>query len=153
MRKEKMVIYFLAASCLIALAFRFKPLESPATRGIVHTGDTTSFVPNKSGGWDIISSYLNQDTPDSVEFDLILVHGNTVSFGNDQLIGAIYNKAFLPKTDQNVQYDLYRNNNWSVRINANGQCYLKQSGGDALKPSSLVGNPYVLPVKVRYKNN
>jgi hypothetical protein len=119
----------------------------------IKMADTISFASNTSRGWSVLSSYLHQDTPDSVEFELILVQNKSITWATEQFIGTITNKAFLPKKIQKVSYDLYRGNTWSVTIATDGVCYLNQVKGEVLKTSSLPGSPFVLPVKVRYKNN
>lgn len=152
MRKEKLILSFIIVS-LIAMAFRVEKSPGSFIRSSISAGDTSSFIPNKGSGWDIISSYLNQDTPDSVDLELILRHNSSVTWSTDQFIGTITNKTFIPSSDQKSNYDLYRGNTWTIRVTASGQCFLSQLTGEFLKVSSLSGSPYVVPVKVRYKNN
>ena len=116
--------------------------------------DTTSFQPNTSEGWSTLSVYINQDTPDSVEFELILeAPAGKIKGPQEQYIGTITNNLFLPKKNQNSSYVLLPGNTWTLIVNKNGQCYLAQEVGSGVKQSNLPGNPDVLPIKVRYKIN
>ena len=118
-----------------------------------YTADTVSFSPNTAGGWSILSSsYMNQDTPDSVRLEIILKRSR-IDGKTDQLIGTITNKSFIPAKNQKVDYYLLGDNVWDIRITKDGECYLKQNRGSSLKPSTLAGNPDVIPVNIRYKNN
>lgn len=116
-------------------------------------GDTTSFAPNTVGGWGILASYLNQDTPDSVSLWLILKRNGRIDKINDHLIGTITNPAFRPANNQKLDYYLLKDNVWFIRITKDGECYLKQDRGQLLKPSTLAGNPDVIPINIRYKKN
>jgi hypothetical protein len=118
------------------------------------SGDTASFTPNTNGGWSILSVYLNQDTPDSVEFELILKQATGhIKGSNEQLVGTITNKLFLPHKDQKVGYSLLPGNTWYLIIKESGQCYLAQVQGSGIEKSNMPGNPDIFPIKVRYKNN
>jgi hypothetical protein len=117
-------------------------------------GDTTSFAPNIAGGWGVLaSSYLNQDTPDSVSLWIILKRNGRIDKINDHLIGTITNPAFRPAKNQMVDYYLLHDNVWFIRITKDGECYLKQDRGQSLKPSKLAGNPDIIPINIRYKSN
>src|SRR5438874_10225556 len=116
MKQNKIIMSMLIASCLLALGFTLKPTNFSQHLSLTQPGDTTAFAPNKSGGWDIFSSYLNQDTPDTVEFDLCLKQKSLIVWSTEQPIGTITNKAFIPKKNQQVHYDLFANNTWSVRV-------------------------------------
>lgn len=118
------------------------------------SGDTTSFTPNSNGGWNILSRYINQDTPDSVEFELILLQSTGgIKGSQEQFVGTITNKLFLPQKDQKIAYSLLPGNTWYLLVKKNGQCYLAQVQGSGIQKSNLPGNPDILPIKVRYKNN
>ena len=117
------------------------------------SGDTTSFTPNSNGGWKILSVYINQDTPDSVQFELILQQTGRIQGRQEQLVGTITNKLFLPQKNQKIGYSLLPGNTWYLLIKKNGDCYLAQVNGSGIKKSDLPGNPDVIPIKVRYKNN
>lgn len=118
------------------------------------SGDTTTFQPNTNDGWGILSVYINQDTSDSVEFELILeAPAGKIKGPQEQFIGTITNSLFLPKKNQVAGYVLLPGNTWNLIINKNGQCYLAQELGSGVKQSNLPANPDVLPIKVRYKLN
>jgi hypothetical protein len=153
MGKEKLVFGFLIAGCIAVFAFKSKHEGLTKNKVDSKMADTTSFLPNTAKGWTILSSYLKQHTPDSVEFELILKQDNSITWATEQFIGTITNKDLLPKKIQKLSYDLYKDNTWSVRITTDGLCYLNQAKGEVLKTSTLPGSPFVLPVKVRYKNN
>ena len=147
-------IFYCGAAIIVMLLFSFND-KSSATAKINSwqlPGDTISFAPNTAGGWSILSSYLNQDTPDSVQFEIILKRSR-IDGKTDQLIGTITNPIFIPAKNQKADYYLLGDNVWDVRITKDGECYLKQNRGSSLKPSSLAGNPDVIPINVRYKNN
>jgi hypothetical protein len=116
-------------------------------------GDTASFKANLQRGWTIISSYLSQETPDSVEFEMILNQSSKKDWHAEQLIGTITNSLFLPKQNQKLTYNLLIDNQWELVITINGDCYLHKTQGPSLVASSLDGNTFVLPIKVRYKNS
>jgi len=153
MRKEKRFYYFLIVGCVTVFLFSFESVGITEKNTKIKFADTTSFTPNTTEGWNILSSYLNQETPDSVEFELILLQNNSINWSAEQFIGKITNQTFIPRKIQKLTYDLFINNTWSVRVNTNGQCFLKQVNGATLGVSSLSGSPYVFPVKVRFKNN
>ena len=116
--------------------------------------DTLSFAPNTAGGWTILSYYLHQDTPDSVQFELILEQtGSRIQGSQEKLVGTIANPLFLPQKDQKIDYSLLPGNTWYLLIKKSGDCYLAQVKGSGIEKSNLPGNPDVIPIKVRYKNN
>lgn len=153
MIKNRSIIYGGAVIFIMLFSFSDKLMAIAKTNSYPEVGDTISFAPNTGSGWDILSSYLNQDTPDSVQFELILKSTGRIDGKTDQLIGTITNKNFLPAKNQQVDYYLLQDNVWNIRITTKGECYLKQDRGSALKPSTLAGNPDVIPIKIRYKNN
>ena len=135
------------------ISFRFKPSESSERKINKPIGDTLSFQPNITGGWSKLSCYLNQDSEDTVEFELILKQTNLLNWTTEQFIGTITDTSFLPTTNQELTYNLLIGDRWSLLVTISGQCYLTRQSGLPLKPSSLQGSPYVLPIRVRYKNN
>lgn len=120
----------------------------------VSTVDSVSFNPNIADGWTILSYYLHQDTPDSVQFELILEQtGSRIQGSQEKLVGTITNPLFLPQKDQKIDYSLLPGNTWYLLIKKSGDCYLAQVKGSGIEKSNLPGNPDVIPIKVRYKNN
>jgi hypothetical protein len=153
MKKNKRIIWFLSASCLLLAAFSDKPadvIEKKDGGDIAYTRTTVpvSFTPNTAGGFSVLSSYINQRTPDSVQFELLLKQINAVNWHSEQLIGTITDAAFLPREQQTVTFYLLFNNKWRVRVLPNGNCFFRLRDG-----APPAGNPVILPFKVRYKNN
>ena len=121
----------------------------------IFPGDTSSFTANTSGGWSILSSYLNQDTPDSVELEMILLLNQTkgkMGGKTEQYIGTINNKKFQPKQSQKSVYTLLPGNVWYIVVKQDGKCFLAQTMGSGVKASTLAGRPDIIPIKVRFKN-
>ena len=140
---------FICLFCLLsvfALGFtrnNVYPLKPP---GFV--SDTTSFEPNRAEGWWTLSVYLNQETPDSVDFELILEQRNKIQWTDEQFIGTITNANFIPKTSQQLTYKLLHNNLWEMKIDTTGNCFFNLTNGYAPPGDSV----FVVPVKVRYRN-
>lgn len=153
MKQHKSFTYILSVLFLILSAFGFKE-ESITNTSLQHVlNDTLSFLPNTNTGWGAISSYMKQVTPDSVVLEVILTRRGGDNWKSDHLIGTIINSDFIPKKAQKLFYNLLADNNWSVRITANGQCFINQLKGGGIKKSSLSDSAFVLPLKVKYKNN
>src|SRR5207302_6536630 len=91
----------------------------------VPTGDTAAFKANQQAGWSLYSSYLNRDTPDSVEFEFIIQHTDNIDWNSEQFIGVIIKNDFKPVTSQQLRYQLLLDNLWAVRIEPNGQVFLR----------------------------
>ena len=150
MTKKSLIIGLLVVLCITAVCM--VPSPTPTTYN-VQQEDTTSFTPNSATGWSALSVYLNQDTPDSVFLGVILKQNSSMSWSAEQLIGTITNQEFIPTKIQRLSYDLFKDNTWTIRITDEGQCYLSQTKGETLRTSNLPGNPFVVPIKVRYRNN
>src|SRR4051812_15161655 len=99
MNYMKAVIFSFSVLFILAI-LGFKPLGQQLSKFPFPTGDTVSFRPNRTGGWGPYTVYLNQDTQDSVEFELILKQYNRVKWKNKQFIGTITNTAYIPKNTQ-----------------------------------------------------
>jgi len=140
------VVFF----ALILSGFNVKPPVDHQLNSGKYGFDTTSFMPNAGSGWSIIASYIVQVGPDSVQLELLLKRTTRIGKA-DNLIGTITNTNFYPAKNQRLDYYLLGDNVWIIRINTNGECYLKQDRGSDLKPSSLPGSPDVIPIKVRFK--
>jgi hypothetical protein len=149
--KHKILFLPVACICFMLVAFNDKPVDETGKKINLRIDNTAtvvaSFTPNTAGGFSVLSSYLNQRTTDSVQFELLLQQTNTVNWPRELLIGTITNAAFLPRQQQTVIFYLTYNNKWRVRILPNGNCFLKLTDGPP-----PTGNPVVLPFKVRYKN-
>lgn len=151
--KNKLIILSSVLILLSAMAFRGRAGKALMPEAAPVLSDTAAFTANLPGGWTLISGYLNQDTPDSVEFELTLRQSENINWHVKQYIGTIANPAYLPKDSLQVTYNLLSNSQWRIGINAAGQCFLQQLSGPALPASSLPGNPYILPVRLRYRND
>ena len=149
MLKKHVIICCLCFVCISSLAFDFKSAAVIEKNETPNPTDTTSFAPNSVDGWSILSCYINQNSPDSVQFELLLKQTNSIDWYSEQFIGTITNAAFTPQqSQQNLDFYLMFNNTWKVRILPNGKCFFKLK--DGLPPPGI---PIVLPFKVRYKNN
>ena len=145
--KHSGLLFYSFAIVLFTYSYGFKlqnTYSKSFNRSIV---DTSSFTPNQQSGWSTISSYLNLDTPDSLQFELIVKHNNNIDWNTEQLIGQITND-FKPANSQQVSYHLLSNSIWNIRIEQNGQCFLKLTQGIA--PAD---DPAIVPITVRYKKN
>src|SRR5687768_6288087 len=121
MIKNRSILYSGAVIIVMLFSFSDKLMAIAKTNSYTEVGDTLSFAPNKGSGWDILSSYLNQDTPDSVQFELILQRTGRIDGKTDQLIGTITNKKFLPLKNQQADYYLLLDNVWKIRITTKGE--------------------------------
>jgi hypothetical protein len=154
---RKNITYFLGAIAVtILLAFSNKALAATHNQFVFPAGDTSSLATDKSNGWSRLSCYLNQDTPDSVDFEFILILDQTkgrMGGSSEKLIGTISNSNFRPQKDQKITYSLLPDNTWYIIIKTDGRCLLAQTKGSGVKQSALPGTPDLIPVKVKYKNN
>lgn len=124
----------------------------PIKTNCTPTGGSTSFAPNTNGGWNVLFSYIHEETPGNIEFELILKQATSRIGGrNEKLVGTITDPSFLPKKNQKISYTLLPGNAWYLVIKKNGDCYLAQVKGSGIMPSNLAGNPDVIPLKVKYK--
>lgn len=115
------------------------------TAQMIAAADTTNFSVNTSGGWQLINSYLTNSTEDSIQFELILMHPDTLNWNEYQNIGMISTANFWPQQEQTLSFDLITV--WfELRVETDGQCRLK------LLTGNLPGDsPVVIPLKVFYK--
>jgi phage terminase large subunit-like protein len=151
-KTSHIVIISILLFSLVFSGFIGKPF--PEQNVIASSGepDTTSFSPNTGGGWGFFAFYIFNHTPDSVQFEIILKRNGRIDGKTDQQIGTIINPAFIPEKNQAVDYYLLGDNVWKIRITKDGDCFLKQDRGSALRPSSLAGID-VIPISIRYKIN
>ena len=109
--------------------------------------DSGSFIPNTAGGWNVYSSYLHQDTPDSVDFELILKHDFNIDWTSEKWIGTITDANFIPKKQQIVTYNLLPGNTWRIHIKMDGTVFFQTIHG-TVPPGHL----FIIPIKIMYKN-
>jgi len=139
---------FLAAIIIITATSAFKHPQKFFLYSHVNNGDSVSFTPNTADGWDVFSSYLHQDTPDSVDFELILKHDQNIDWKNERLIGTITDPNFIPANQQIITYYLLPGNTWTIHIKKDGTVFFQTIHGFT-PPDNL----FIIPIKVRYKNN
>ena len=107
--------------------------------------DTTNFSKNTEGGWNLYNSYMSPVGGDSVRLELILQQSNTISWQDEQYVGKIKEATFRPAEERVIPF-LLGGNNYDLRIQHNGKCYLKLASGPV--PDSY---PVVIPIAVNYK--
>ena len=133
-----------------AAALLFCFFKNPDSNQMAKTGTTTTdtipFVPDSTTGWRMYATYMNQDTPDSVRFEVILRHVALGGWKSDHYIGKISQSNFYPKTNQVSTYYLLRDR-WKIKVNKNGEVYIKLDSG-----SAPPGYPVVLPINTKFKN-
>lgn len=147
MKKYNLAFLF-TAIIVLAVASAFKHSDNLHYNLHTNNGDSVLFTPNTAGGWDVYSSYLNQDTSDSVDFELILKHDFNIDWTNEKWIGTITDANFIPKKQQIVTYYLLPGNTWKIHIKKDGTVFFQTIHG-----SVPPGNLFIIPIKIRYKNN
>jgi len=109
--------------------------------------DTINFSVNKKDGWKLFNSCVKLIKNDSVMIGLILQHDRSIDWEQEQQIGRIKSKSFIPKLEKTLSFQLLANF-CQLRIDTNGKCYL------SLKPGALPDemDPLIIPVRVVFKN-
>ena len=107
--------------------------------------DTTNFSINKKENWKLYNSYLSHINEDSVMIELILQHDTNINWDEEHEIGKIKTNSFLPKNEQTVYFKLIADE-YQLRIEKNGKCYLKVLGSLPDKK-----DPVIIPVRAVYK--
>jgi hypothetical protein len=139
--------YFTLAVILLLFGFSKKPMIGNINSGFIYPLDTLPFVPDSTTGWHMYATYMNQDTPDSVRFEVILRHVALGGWKSDHYIGQISQSNFFPKKNQVSTYYLLRDR-WKIKVNKSGEVYIKLDSG-----SAPPGYPVVLPINTRFKNS
>lgn len=140
--------FFMGAITIVILALSFKHPQSLRYYPRIANEDSVLFNPNIAGGWNVYSSYLHQDTPDSVDFELILKHDFNIDWTDEKWIGTITDTNFIPKKQQIITYYLLPENTWKIHIKKDGTVFFQTIHG-----SIPLGNLFIIPIKIRYKNN
>jgi hypothetical protein len=110
------------------------------------SADSSYIAVNKKAGWQFLTSYLTPVKTDSVMIEMIVKHDKkTIVWTQDQLVGRIKSINLLPTFEQTLTFSLI-NNNYKLRIEPNGRCYLRLSSG--LLPNA---DPVIIPVRAVYK--
>lgn len=111
----------------------------------IAAADSSRFSPNKKDGWKLFNSFVSNYQKDSAQVELILQHDGAIDWKQEQLVGKIKPQSLQPSNSQTVTFKLL-NENYSLRIDINGKCYLKFING--IIPTA---NPFIIPLKVNYK--
>lgn len=141
MRKNKTALYTLP----ILLLFFSTHSSAQNHAAAAANADTTNFTPNKNGGWLLFNSYVAVQGADSVKLEFTIQHSNNINWTQEQYVGKIKPAALQPVNTRNIPYSL-NPRNYSLKVQSDGKCYLKQSGG-----SAPPGNWTVLPVSIIFK--
>lgn len=107
--------------------------------------DTSKFSPNKAKGWQLFNSYVSTYKSDSATLELIIQHANNINWISEQLVGSISYSVLIPREEQNIPFKLLTNN-YMLRIDTKGRCFIRLVSGDY--PTD---NPLVIPLKIFYK--
>jgi hypothetical protein len=141
MIKKLVQATLLAATIILAVANTAKAQNNAAAFA---AADTSKFSVNAAGGWQLYNAFLDRYKTDSVQLELIIQHNN-ISLQQEQYVGNIEYAPFKPAVTQTVAFSLL-SNNYTLRIETSGKCYLKWLSATA-QATGLV----VMPVKVFYK--
>ncbi len=107
--------------------------------------DTSRFSPNIDEGWQLFNSYVTNLQNDSARLELIIQHTNNINWTVDQYVGVISDSSLIPSEEQDVPFSLLTNN-YNLRIDTAGKCYIRFVNGDL--PTD---DPFVIPLKLIYK--
>lgn len=110
----------------------------------IAAADTSKFSVNTSGGWQLFNSYVDSYKTDSAQIELIVQHAG-INLAQEQYLGEIKFVALRPAATQTLAFSLV-NENYTLRIEADGKCYLKW-----LSAPAKADAPVILPLKVYYK--
>lgn len=111
----------------------------------IAAADTTNFSVNSAGGWQLFNSYVAAYNTDSVQLELIIQHANNIDWNQEQYAGKVKTTALIPAQEQTISFSLITNQ-YLLRIDVQGKCYLRLFSG-----SAPADDPAVIPVKVIYK--
>jgi hypothetical protein len=107
--------------------------------------DSSKFSPNKKGGWQLFNSFVSSYQKDSARLELIMQHANNIDWKQEQYVGKIKYEPLQPSKEQSLPFNLLTDN-YVLRIDDNGKCYLKFMSG-----SLPTANPVILPLSVLYR--
>lgn len=111
----------------------------------IAAADTSRFSVNAEGGWQLFNSYVESYKADSAQLELIVQHSN-INLAQEQYLGRIKDAALRPSTAQNLAFSLL-SDNYTLRVDADGKCYLRW----LTAPAAAAEGPVILPLKVYYK--
>lgn len=144
--KNKSIIFLIVAAAICA-SFSYHRPHASAVKVDIPFGDTTGFQASKSDEWETVLLYFDQFVEDSVQFELVVRQKKSKKRTEESFIGTITDPRYRPKSKVVYEYFLLRDNTWSIRVETNGDCYIKQQTGKFLKEK-----PFVFPFKMRFKN-
>jgi len=107
--------------------------------------DTSRFSPNLSGGWQLFNSYVTTYQGTGATLELVIQHANNIDWTTENYVGKISYKPLQPSNEQRISFN-FSSNNYMLRINNTGKCYLKLANG-----ALPVTDPFVIPLKIFYQ--
>ena len=131
----------LSAITILAVSNTAKAQNNAAA---LAAADTSKFSVNAAGGWQLYNAFVDIYKTDSAQIELIIQHSN-INLGQEQYLGEIRSASLRPAAAQTLGFSLL-NDNYTLRIEPGGKCYLKWLSA----PGQPTG-PVVLPVKAIYK--
>jgi len=131
----------LSALIIVGVASTAKAQNNAAA---LAAADTSKFSVNTTGGWQLYNSFLDKYKTDSAQIELIVQH-DSINLAQEQYVGEIKYAPFRPSIMQTLAFSLL-SDNYTLRIETNGKCYLKWLSA----PAQATG-PVVIPLKVYYK--
>jgi hypothetical protein len=108
--------------------------------------DSSNFSVNSKEGWLLYNSCLTSLKSDSILLELILQHDRNISWESEQLVGKIKTSSYFPRYGQTVGFNLLLNN-YKLRIDNNGKCFLRLDVGSLPDDADSV----IIPVRAYYK--
>jgi hypothetical protein len=106
--------------------------------------DTSRFSPNATDGWQLFNSYVHSYASDSATLELVIQHANNIDWTAEQYVGQISYQPLHPPNGQNIPF-IFAANNYVLRIDNTGKCYLKLTDG-----ALPADDPFVIPLKIFY---
>lgn len=142
----KPVYYLKILSIFSLLFFAFISVTFSQSNSVAMShADTSRFSTNSDGGWQLYNSYVSNNGQDSATLELAIQHANNIDWTAEQLVGQIYYQPLIPATRQNVPF-LFANNNYMMRIDSKGNCYVRLADG-----ALPTDDPFVILLKIFYK--
>lgn len=108
--------------------------------------DTVNFSVTKHNDWQLLNSYVGLDsTTGAVRMELIVMtNEKRINWKKEQYVGAIKQKQFLPKKEQQITYNLL-SDIINLKIKPDGKCYLLFN-----KSNAPLVFPVVIPIQISY---
>lgn len=106
--------------------------------------DSTNFSINRDENWELYKAAFTPLVNDTVLLEMIVEHDRFLEWENEQLIGKIKEKDYVPYTEQSVDFKLLTDS-YNLRIDLDGKCYLRLVEGE-IPPS----DPVFIPIRLYY---